>query len=482
MALTDYTLPLVAREFGTYRLTLQVENAGITGVSSQELLSLGEIIESVADIAGLAEVSNLSVTFLEEYATYSIGWWLTVIEELGPYTDDIRLKIELDEGAGYDIIFWGVINRENVRYGSAYISDGKGSTSAYTTKRIVVIEFIDLIALLQTTSMDDVATEANIHAVQYNYQPDTQGGVSVGTQYFFKVTEVIASIVKVAFGQTYAATDCTVANCDIRFSRVLLCLLEELADIYIMAGVGNLGYFASVQTQYYVGNTYKSAFEFLGLLCTTFGVIARRIYTGGRHTIVLSTRGRVGSTFITFPDSPETDDVGLTNTAKPLAVRMLFNDSSDAYQAWTQKDGVISNEEPTEEQSSFDLQFTGKYFVHDTQLADISFELYSLDGSSVMRAELWIEEYDYESAGYALYARFDSAWVDYFFSRFAGWRTISRSFLTLAATESSVLSYDNLAIPKRFQDNDGSGSKNYFVRMTRKNLDTGMTNVEFCSE
>lgn len=118
---------------------------------------------------------------------------------------------------------------------------------------------------------------------------------------FVALSDIILSLVELAFEQPYHPGALTVRNCDIRFLSALGEHTIETVYVLLRANKGTL---ALPQMEYAEkfdpendrswAKRFRSPYDIIGAVCRNFGIAARHLYNDGfsRHELELFTRGR----------------------------------------------------------------------------------------------------------------------------------------------------------------------------------------------
>jgi hypothetical protein len=234
--------------------------------TKQVFLNIGDIKESIDMEVGFTDIDQVDVTVAEDYSIISEGFWHKLINENPTIT--VEILFSLMEGANETFLFRGTVYRQDTINTEFYL-DEISDTPPTAWVRGLQFKLTSSFQLLQNVTMADLDTECLTHQVVCDWTGQDRYVVPVGA--------VIASMVKLGFGQTYDLTVCINNSSDIRpraYASPNRYCNWDLAGIPSLKDNAVCGFFDATKDFAFV-NRYASAYDLLKQICFVFGVIPR---------------------------------------------------------------------------------------------------------------------------------------------------------------------------------------------------------------
>jgi len=313
-----------------------IDDATTTGLFTQEakaivyptsnlIISMDEQTEKVDVETGLYEYDNFKLEMADDYSFYNSGFWYYLFRYASGYV--VKFFILFDEGATDSFITFGNVNSTSVEFKEVALKSNLAlANSKIRTVGFEIISGLDLLKNLTTQDLVDyITTSREVVGTAFIYPAGT-----IVSGDFVLLTDVIASMMKLLYDQTFDAGFCQVRGDDIIFRAIQdggVSADITFSDLYMWGYNGTTTSFLDPTA----GSNdcwikyYPTAFDLLKAICANFGFVPRYYlgqtngtYAGDgsdRHRIELLCRGRSGATLtmsgdiissINKPNSPNT--------------------------------------------------------------------------------------------------------------------------------------------------------------------------------
>ena len=258
----------------------------ITGIAIPDLtgliptkvpfLNIGVFKESIDMEVGFTEINNVDITVAEDYSTCPEGFWHRLIN--GYPLSDIELMFSIMEGSDDTFLFRGVLNRQEATNTEYYLDVLSGTPTKWV--RGIKFTLISSLKVLQNVSIAALITECKLHKI---------ASPLLSNYYVVPLGEIVASMIKLAYGTSYDSSLCVNNSTDIQIGDATETIINDwnIAALPIALLGSDIGFFDST-----VGNTggwynrFANAYDLLKNLCFTFGIIPR--YEYGTVTGIIS--------------------------------------------------------------------------------------------------------------------------------------------------------------------------------------------------
>jgi hypothetical protein len=336
MALTEYKLPDINNlPVGIVKCYLYHDSSitGLTYPSKVPFSNIGEFAESIDTEVGVVDAANVQLDIVEDYSTYSEGFWWKLIN--GYPTLDVQIMFTVMEGTDETFLFRGSIYRDNVNFGEPYL-DGLSVVRSCSIQLVSMIGAIDLVS---TTVL--VAECLSLATINHDD--------AVGDEYFVQLISIFASIIKLAFNQTYDVDMAIDRSRDVWGSYSGF-QYKQWSQLWMYATIGTpstslYGYMGG-NSPYAWTKNYGTAKALMQQLCKEFGVVAQYTFgtidglidatpSNNKHRIILRSRGKRNSDSANTTISGkmiQSDFVSAT-PRKSNATRFTLSENSN-YSSW----------------------------------------------------------------------------------------------------------------------------------------------------
>lgn len=455
---TTYLIETVNTTIGLMRVRLQSNLSTLTVPSLPTIIVDQDTLERVDALAGVQDTEQLDVNFVEDYSTYSDGFWFHAVSQI-QFGGFCYLQITVDEGSGETPFFFGTVVP-----GATPLNE----VNLFPTKpvRRGTLHLQSFLGVLQQTAT--VTVNANMAA----------WGVytAYATVNYATIKQFFAAALATATGQSYSASDVTmVGNDDFQFTYdgVNWEGLSGASTCWFPAGLIQ-------STGSFWAGRHPLVWELMTTLCLGFGVLPRYRYdtAAGRHKIDLLTRGRSYSTNITLGTPKQSTLIAGT----PVLVQRIqvtgnatgvsgggttyYNVPDQSY-SQTQPGGWQADLQIGLEASPQSLSYGGE-------------AIYGVSGG-VLQLYTGVRYWDYGAGAYiaapviATYARHDLAVCYYYGARLGLIKRIyQRTYFGLKGNDGSTNSQANVTLMRNTQINDGVGLRSFYAEEVHKNAATGL--------
>jgi len=289
-----YTLPQIENNpAGVMKIDLIVDPSLplLTVPTSVKVINIGSLTELIDVQPGIVDVQNLEIELAEDYSTYTQGFWYNVIQG---YPDvDVQFKFLLEEDGTDTFFFWGKVYREDIPWMEHYVASDESSMV-----RTVAVTLVSLVHSLKDATIGDAITEMLTH---------TQSVTLVGSTNALQLQQIFASIISVAFDQTYDANAVQVRGYDIRLDIGGGGGTVSPMDGWVTTKgfSGWRGYIegsdSSFQNPHAWFNRYTNCYALVAALALNFGWVVRYYYgdTSGDYDAVTLSNNKHRFEFIT---------------------------------------------------------------------------------------------------------------------------------------------------------------------------------------
>jgi hypothetical protein len=225
--------------------------------------SIGEFVERI-DTAdpGVVDIDNVQLELMEDYTNHAEGFWWKLINGYSTYVIEIMFSIM--EGDNETFFFRGSINRQASKFSEVY-QNGDDKV------RDVSIQLVSMIGSLDTVTNTALNTELRLHTSLDDY----------GLFRLTSLQNIIASIIKLAFNESFDATLCVNNSSDIELGVFGAWATWDQCGVMIQHCIGgvwsDVGFFLSSDPLCWL-NRFGTAKDLLSMLCQTFGVVAKYTY------------------------------------------------------------------------------------------------------------------------------------------------------------------------------------------------------------
>ena len=478
--LYEYTLQTSSLPCGSVILKLYSELNGLTIPDFASLSPEDDIVERIDVVPGEYELQEMNFSFVEDYTTYSEGFWYKVL------TSYAEIQIGIDEGTGTGSAFWGRVQdwdgelTEHSLVSGALYRTGKFST-------------VSMMIMLKEATAADVVTEAKTHYTAFTGSTEARDVTGTYEERFVKFEALMASILKVAFGQTYGTTYVSILPdpySDLQFYDGTGTTFYDLQDIYFWMGYspGSLtyeGYFDSTDTTFGWAYQFGSAWDLLVALSRNLLFVPRitgATWGAGAYLkMECLTRGRSYG-YSTFEAPFESKLITRANAPIHVVYSSHYDTSFDSNKKYV-IDGVHGDGDLPEHVDA-DMTFETQ-FVHDGEVtfgADKCFEfLYILDDDTTPSYAHRVTDMQYLNYdGTPSYDVSYSYLVGYYYNRFAPLkRAYIRSYATMQATVGATTSLNQNEVLHTTQINDGASTRDFYAVEVRKNIQKNESTVRW---
>jgi len=337
--MTQHTLETINTVSGQYVVYLYSTDAALE-VPGTTIVSLGTIIERLDATPGIVELENITIRIVENYDDYVQGFWTYAVG-----LADCDLRIDLDGTT----LFWGSVVPNSTTFDEIYLS-------GTTHKRTGEITFVSQLYKLKDVTWANLFS--NLYAndgssalggYAFDITVSVNGRIPLGTNpaviqsaNFIKLTGIFSSMLSVAYSQSFALTDITVANCDIDFRNLNQAGWYTLESVYVVTQYV-LGGAALINSAYFYDGTsetlnlpdiYPTPYDFVLDFLKNFGLVARHTFSDARHRLTLGTRGQSSASAITFSDEPLDSVFSVETQAKPEGIRFIHQYDGMTYESY----------------------------------------------------------------------------------------------------------------------------------------------------
>ena len=455
MAIYSYSLPNVVVPSGTLQTTLFCTLSSLSVPTNNLIVDPGDVVERIEESVGVIRLAEMSVDLIEDYSSYSQGFWYKVIS-----SGDFQLQFFLDEGAGSTYFFWGTTVGETEQVNENYIVlDGSGVpvnggiNRSYHITLASMLRFVDV--LPWSTFMSNASTFLLL------------GG---GSTSFISFQKLIYS----CFFNAYRTTDVYAVyprGMDIQFNGALTSNLS-IDNLFMgWAFATQLNDYIHSTAQNYFPNRYATPLDLLGAVCRNFGFLPRYYYdiTNSKHSLELLTRGSWDTNKLTMPP-----------LKRPSVFQMTTDMQANNFQITAPESGAVpANLGIPSLAQSYDFQRTidfdiGNGYTSGFPLSGTIFEYYS---GSYTNSFLTNQFYNYLTkaietvpAGYSNGRTLDAALFLYYKKFSKPSRMVQRTYKGIAPTESGVTSQAVMYPTKITDIHDGVLIRTYYANEVRKSV------------
>jgi hypothetical protein len=463
-------------------------------IPTDDTLFPGEYVETIDLVPGEIYPEEMSFSFVEDYGTYSGGfWWKVLLLE-----DDCIIRVAVDTFH----LFVGKVIKESVAFEEVSLQ-----TSNYIrrgTFRCVSL----LQSELSEVDVADYITEINLHkttpvTVTSGYPQ------AVNTADLIAWPAMFASFVQEATGQTYDVNHVlfrTTNSDDLQFTFDVAGKDDKhLSALYFFAGDDRDGGaiipkgFLDTGNDLYWPDNFGNCWQLLISICNSFAIVPRLIYdtSDSKYKMELITRGRTSQAAISFADAPISSTVYPSQTMlNDIRIRSVYEDDANHGPAWIRKQPsgghIIGVTTPTDQAAAFDdiewdldlmSQFSGTdntdgQYVQDWEKMWQAIDLTPWAGWCHENVEFW----NYVTGAWAGDVSYPEFWLAnlarYYYERFRGGKLIlEREYPSCSASDGSTTKTTHVEILRKMalDMGDGEGSRNFFITEVRKNLATNRT-------
>jgi hypothetical protein len=479
-----YTLNTIPYKCGTMVVYLYT-NLVLTPLPTGNLVrEIGESEESSDVKPGIQEIGVLKLSLIEDYTTYTEGFWYKV---LGAYCE---IRLDLTKNGVTSNYFWGTIESQSIDWTEYYI----GSLGLL---RCVDLDLVSIMSKLLDTLVSDWYNEIITQKVT---RADGFSDGEMSDYICFK--DIFSALLHISgLNATYLTTDTSIvfdaSNPDLRFytdrtdpsALFWNWKVITLNDIVIPVAVtGRPDSGISFMTN------YTEVRSLLGDILRNFGLIATIWYdiSDSRFKIKLMQRGRAyanaSNLVLTAPVLP---DAHINNATDLFIDSVRFTLEDGTHPVWQSKKRAASIPMVTAAPNdvNFDIdapifwgtidanasgwQITTLYIIHVTTPHPLFAKVTDLD------------VYDYESKAPAnmllMFGGDAFTWEEYmqasmcfyFFKRFTPLYTcIKRRYIPMAISDGTTTTHQNAALLRRTSIDDGTGAAQYFASKVQKDPKT----------
>ena len=521
----EYQLPDIENNpAGVMKITLIVDPSlpELTVPAAVSVVHIGTLTELIDVEPGVVDVQNLEIELVEDYSTYTEGFWYKVIQG---YPDKVvKFKFILEEDGTDTFFFFGKVYREEVEWPEHFVATDESSVI-----RTVKIRLVSLIH-----AMRDVAIGDAIDVMIANQD----GPISDS----YTVQCILSSIVAAGFNQAYSTSNAVVRGCDIQFYEQDGTTVVNTVDAIIVDG--SIGaYRVYIDTSQAAGisddqqyNPHAWKFQFanpydlLTQLCLTFGWVARYYYgqadgtyagdATDKHYIEFLTRGTsyattvsadagiVQSTLLsdaaTKPKNIRVTDIHADNDSiSPVPPTVKYDQTTG--QSWymdgasylSPAPGVTAIDADFEKKdpplhAEFDLDVSTQFTLNSWYLSggnetptDFYYRGVHYDsggGATIcLHAAYW--DYAADTPGWVQLQSYPAVLASYYARRFSsGRKQYERTYASLKFTEGGTTTHLNMKPMKRIQIDDVAASDTFYATEIRKDFETNTTTVLWIQE
>lgn len=489
----------------------------LTVPASVGIKKLGKIIERIDQQVGVVEVDNVELIMSEDYSTYADGFWYHILNGDPQRAKDVEIMLTIMEGTDETFLFRGVALRDSLEFDEFYVDQPNGAPSKWV--RGVKMQLASGLERLKNVQISALVGECEQHTVS--------GTINSGAATFITLRAVLASALRLAFGQAYDDT-LLVNNTTDFFVNVggtnglgnndgtdynwpeLYLTFEYLGGMGAYLGYRGL-FFDSTASGAWI-NRYGSAYELLAHIALAFGAVPRYTYGDGtglisataannKSRIELNSRGAAGSTasLVTMNGGVLSSKPIGTAPMQPLKTRVsdFFGSTHDpnaadtdyAPAAYFAVNGVeISGQAPA---IGFDLDLLMDFYqgsATNTATNDPPI-IYRALFYQIAPAPSWagVKVYDYKNATYriwqaAMFQTWENAFAVmscyYFMQRFhPGQMQIAREYSSMQSTLGGVTSQRNTRTLMITQIDDGEVTRNFYASAVEKDVENNRAQV-----
>lgn len=313
MAMTEHLLPVINNlAVGVAYCRLYHDSTiTITYPPKVDFANLGDFVERIDAEGGVIDIDNVSLDIVEDCSTYPEGFWWKLIN--GYPTKDVQLMFTVMEGTDETFLIKGSIYRGNTDFSEVYIN---GTDRV----RVLSTQLVSMLGALKNVTMTALRTEIITHIENL-----TDGA-------FIQMRSVIASMIALAFGETFSKDLVVNNSTDIQATTWgdYTTWIADWPDLYMFDTVNEYLYPSLGLGQEWTAR-FATAFDLLKHLSLHFGVIPRYSFgtadglfdsvtsANNSHRLTFNSRGRAADT-ITLPVPLESDFVSDT-TYKAKSIR-----------------------------------------------------------------------------------------------------------------------------------------------------------------
>ncbi|HWP83272.1 MAG TPA: hypothetical protein VNN76_11530 [Bacteroidota bacterium] len=472
MAFTSYNFPDMPCKAGTAKITLFADTGlgTLTLPKQKTFVNFDDAVDRLVDKPGVFEVENLSLTIIDDYSTYSEGFWNKVLAL------PAQLRIYLNEGGSDTYFFWGEVDPTTIDWDVKKFSG--------QVRRICTFTLISILNVLKVEAIDAWLDDAFSRRATTGLQFD--GNIYSAVP----MTTFLASAMKVSTNaSTFDINDVEFifgGGTDIQFfsGGVWYDITGTSIPTEVDNGVNpnndirRTGIFDNSGGTYPWQGKYKTIWNAILKIAKNLGFSPRIYYdiTNSRYRLQMRQLGRgYAGTVTPEKEMAERHNLndndlkvnGVIVSPNLYIIRAPSNSATD--QIWYHKRyGIEDSENPIP-----DLEFEIKI--------DLLFVMESFcrpNGSAFTDMRYW----KYTAGSYQTVGsnkKMQRAIAGYYWFRYSGqFRAIRAVYPTLKASDGVTLSHRNL-VPLCRTTIDGV---TYYAQEVTKNLTTGQATVYWIKE
>ena len=300
---------------GSLKCYLYIDDSispALTVPTTVNITSISPVRESVDIKAGEVDLGYVTVDIVDDYTTYTDGFWWTLIE--GNPTYNIQMMFILTENGTDTYLFRGSISRENTHWTEYYASDPNyvRSVSIQLVSPMLLLKNISITSMLNYLALHHDSDDEVPYFVE-NYDDELE----YATEKYIKLGNVINNMMELAFASDTESYQVVVRGADILFYDTKTTSYKNPFELYLLAQIYDTSWyydhlFGCVEPHIDSASWYSrfdNCWELLVSICLSLGIVPRYywgdsdgIYQGDandKHTIEILCRGDRTTTALT---------------------------------------------------------------------------------------------------------------------------------------------------------------------------------------
>ncbi len=481
---------------GSLKCYLYIDDSispALTVPTTVNITSISPVRESVDIKAGEVDLGYMTVDIVDDYTTYTDGFWWTLLETNSTY--NIQMMFILTEDGTDTYLFRGSISRENTHWTEYYASDP-------TYVRSVSIQLVSPMLLLKSISITTMINYLT-NAVTGNGAYLVEGVDDILEDAIKMVTlgNILNNMMELAFASDTESYQVVERGCDILFYDGNTSSYKNPTDLYLRVQRYDTDWycddlFGLVGAHIHTASWYSrfdNCWELLVSICLSLGIVPRYywgdengIYQGDandKHTIEILCRGDRTTTALTNT-SVITPSKAISNSPNKYLDIITRNLASVDTQLYSVVNGSFFTTDP--ENTTYEMELNSEFTSDKTESVNRTFFYSYVSGLDIHFAPCTKCEY-YEHKSNAMVEKSFNDGTNallevltkYLFYRFSsGRREYEREYGTIGFSDGATTTHQHLKILARHEID----SVAYYAVDVEKDILTNRAKVKWIQE